>query len=39
MFDQKKPIHLVTYNKVFVVGLEWRAIKGGLHYMETLKNR
>nr|WP_240313945.1 type 4b pilus protein PilO2 [Candidatus Fukatsuia symbiotica] len=36
--NEKKPIRLVTYNnKVFVVGLEWRAIKGGLHYMKEVK--
>ncbi|WP_320412417.1 IS630 transposase-related protein [Candidatus Regiella insecticola] len=38
MSNEKKPIRLVTYNnKVFVVGLEWRAIKGGLHYMKEVK--
>ncbi|AWK17494.1 type 4b pilus protein PilO2 [Candidatus Williamhamiltonella defendens] len=38
MSHEKKPIHIVTYNKKsFVVGLEWRAIKGGLHFMREVK--
>ncbi|WP_232507635.1 type 4b pilus protein PilO2 [Candidatus Williamhamiltonella defendens] len=38
MSHEKKPIHIVTYNKKsFVVGLEWRAIKGGLHFMKEVK--
>ncbi|ASX26911.1 type 4b pilus protein PilO2 [Candidatus Williamhamiltonella defendens] len=38
MSNEKKTIQIVTYNnKAFVIGLEWRAIKGGLHFMKEVK--
>lgn len=38
MSNEEKTIHIVTcHHRSFVVGLQWRAIKGGLHFMKEVK--